>query len=314
VPYNNVISRTDVQALIPEEVSLQMLNNLNTQSALLELSARVPVARNQTRFPVLAALPTAYFVNGDTGLKQTTEVNWANKFMNVEEVAAIVPIPEAVLDDTSYDVWGTVRPLMEQAIGRTVDAAAFFNVNKPASWPTAIVPAAAAVSPANTVTRGTATQANGGISRDFSDLFATVEADGYDVNGVVGRTTLKALLRNARDTTGQLLADLNGRTIWGQPLRFAMPGMWPTPATGAAEAIVGDWTQSVVGVRQDFTYKILDQAVIQDNTGAIQYNLAQQDMVAMRVVFRVAWQVANTINYEQPNEASRYPFGVLLQP
>jgi hypothetical protein len=52
--------------------------------------------------------------------------------------------------------------------------------------------------------------------------------------------------------------------------------------------------------------------VIQDNTGAIVYNLAQQDMSALRLTLRVGWQVANTINYDQPVEASRYPAGVLL--
>jgi hypothetical protein len=57
--------------------------------------------------------------------------------------------------------------------------------------------------------------------------------------------------------------------------------------------------------------KMLDQAVIQDNTGAIVYNLAQQDMRALRLVMRVGWQVANLINNEQPTEAERYPVGVL---
>jgi hypothetical protein len=78
--------------------------------------------------------------------------------------------------------------------------------------------------------------------------------------------------------------------------------------------IAGDWSQGILGVRQDITYKILDQAVIQDNTGAIIYNLAQQDMVAMRVVARYAFQVSNTINYDQPVEAQRSPWGVLLSP
>jgi len=72
--------------------------------------------------------------------------------------------------------------------------------------------------------------------------------------------------------------------------------------------------QGVVGIRQDITYKVLDQAVIQDGTGAIIYNLAQQDMVALRVTTRLAWQVKNVINYDQQTEASRYPFAVLLAP
>ena len=312
MPYNNLVSRTDAQALIPEDVSNAMLTNLQTQSAALTLFPRIPVSTNQTRLPVLSALPTAYFVSGDTGLKQTTEVNWANKYLNIEELAAIVPIPEAVLDDITFDVWGAVQPLLEQAIGRALDAAVLFGVNKPASWPTDIV--AAAVAAGNTRTRGTATAAAGGIAEDFNILLGTIEADGFDANGVAARTTLRQLLRSARDTTGQSLADLGAGTIYGIPLRFVNPGLWPAAGTGAAEAIVGDWSQGVLGVRQDFTYKILTEAVLTDNTGAIQYNLAQQDMVALRVVFRVGWQVANTINYEQPTEASRYPFGVLRQP
>ena len=129
MPYNNVISRTDAAAGIPEDVSNAMLKGLSNASAALGSFTRIPVAQAQTRLPIISALPIAYFVNGDTGLKQTTEVNWANKFLNIEELAAIVPIPEAVLDDTAFDVWGSVRPLLEDAIARAVDAAVFFGTN-----------------------------------------------------------------------------------------------------------------------------------------------------------------------------------------
>lgn len=315
MPYNNIISRTDAAALIPESVSQQMVTNLQAESAALSLSTNIPVSAAQTRFPVLSALPTAYFVSGDTGLKQTTEVNWANKYLNVEEVATIVPISEAVLDDTSFDVWGAIRPLLEQSIARAIDAAILFGVNKPASWPTDIV--ASAVAAANMRTRGTATQAQGGIAEDFNQLFGQVEADGFAVNGLAAKSSYKALLRGARGTDGQPLADLAGGTLYGEPLAIVAPGLWPTGATPPglyAEAIAGDWTQSVVGVRQDFTYKLLDQAVLTDGAGAIQFNLAQQDMVALRVVFRLGWQVANTLNYDQAVEASRFPFAVMRSP
>jgi HK97 family phage major capsid protein len=311
MPYNNAITRTEAQALIPEQVSNEMMVNLANESAALALFRSVDMSTNQTRMPVLAALPVAYFVNGDTGLKQTTEVNWANKFLNVEEIAAIVPIPENVLDDVSFDVWGSVRPLLEQAIGRALDAAIFFGTNAPASWPSSIV--AGATAAGNTVTRTTSTQANGGIAQDFNLLMSKVEDDGFDVSGFVGVRRYRGYLRGARDTTGQALADLAGMTIYGTPFRIAMDGQWPT-GSGAASLVAGDFRQGIIGKRSDFTYKVLDQAVITDNAGAIIFNLPQQDMIALRVTFRVAFQVANTINYVEAVEANRYPWAVMLEP
>lgn len=314
MPYNNIISRTNAQALIPENVTNDLLTGLVNESAALTMFRQVRMSTNQTRMPVLAALPTAYFVNGDTGLKQTTEVAWSNKFLNVEELAAIVPIPENVLDDASFDVWGNVMPLLQNAIGRAVDAAIFFGVNKPASWANAIV--TDAVTAGNTVNRGTATDAKGGLSSDLSDAFATVEADGFDVNGLIANTKYRGLLRNARDTQGRQLLTDNG-SVYGVDVRYPMRGLWPAVTTTGArnvEAILGDFTNGILGIRSDISYKVLDQAVIQDNTGAIIYNLPQQDMLALRVTFRCAFQVANTLNYDQPTAGQRYPFAVVNSP
>ncbi|QLQ37983.1 phage major capsid protein [Micromonospora robiginosa] len=313
MPYNNLISRTSAQALIPEVVANDLLDGLANDSVALQMFRQVRMSTNQTRMPVLAALPTAYFVNGDTGLKQTTQVDWANKYLNVEEIAAIVPIPEAVLDDASFDVWGNVMPLLRDAIARALDAAVIFGTNKPASWPAAI--AVDAASAGNVVNRsvGTPRTDKAGISGYFSDLFATVEADGFDVNGIAANTAYKGLLRNVRDANGQQLPEVNANSVYGVQVRYPMRGLWPAPATGAVEAIAGDFTQGILGIRQDITYKVLDQAVIQDGSGVIQYNLAQQDMVALRVVFRSAFQVANTLNYDQPVAGNRYPFAVMKQ-
>jgi hypothetical protein len=88
-----------------------------------------------------------------------------------------------------------------------------------------------------------------------------------------------------------------------------MTGLWPAAAT--AEAIAGDFTQGIIGVRQDLTYKLLDQAVITDATGLVIYNLPQQDMVALRVVARYGFQIANAMTWENPTDATRYPFAVM---
>ena len=161
------------------------------------------------------------------------------------------------------------------------------------------------------IARGTNAAAAGGVIGDLSDTVATLEADGFVPNGAVGNITFKARLRNARTTTGEqqsMLEDIPD--IMFMP---SLAGLWPT-GTNAAEVLIGDWTKLVVGVRQDMTYKLITEGVITDNTGAIIYNLPQQDMVALRLVFRAAYAVANPINYQQGTEGSRSPFAVLRSP
>lgn len=318
MPYDSLISRTDADALIPQEVSTEFLDRAREQSAAMTMFRKVPIAGKQTRFPVLSALPMAYFVNGDTGLKQTSELAWQNKYLNVEEVATIVPIPENVVDDLrdagNIDIWSEIKPDIVEAIGRAIDAAVFFGVNAPGTWPTNIAAAAAAAG--NTVTEGS-TAAQGGFFGDIDKVYGVVEEDGFDVDGFVAARSARGKLRAARATDGKKLDEnrVNGALaeIDGLPVSYPMRGLWPA-AGGAGtntRLFAGDWSQFVLGLRQDVTYKILSEAVIQDNTGAIIYNLAQQDMVALRVKIRLGWQVANLLNNDKPVEADRYPVGVL---
>ncbi len=308
--YNNVIDRNDAAALIPEEVSREIVQALPAQSAALRLFRRVTMSRAQQRMPVLAALATAYWVNGDTGLKQTTEIAWQNKYLNAEELAVIVPVPQAVLDDADFDIWGEVRPRLVEAFGREIDRAVFFGTNKPASWPNAVV--AGAVAAGNSVALGTGTDIADDIGGE-GGVMAQVEADGFDVNCFIAATSIKAKLRGLRTAEGALIFQPSmvantPNTLYGQPLEFPQNGAWD--ATQAL-LICGDRTMGIIGLRQDIQIRVLDQAVIQDGAGAIVYNLAQQDMVALRATMRVAFQVANPVTNMQPVEANRYPFAVL---
>lgn len=315
MPYNNLIDRSEAGALIPEDVSRDIIQSLPEASAVMSVARRLPnMPTNKQRMPVLSLFPAAYFVNGDTGLKQTTEMNWSNKYLNAEEIAVIVPIPEAVIDDADYDIWGEVRPRIVEAMGKTFDQAVFYGTNAPASWPTHLVGGCTASG--HVVDLSDVIAASGDIYDAVmgeAGVLAYVEGDGFMVNGHVAALTMKAKLRGLRDSQKQpiftrSMQDGTRYELDGEPLIFPRNGSI-VPASSLL--ISGDWDQLVFSIRQDVTYKLLDQAVIQDNTGAIVYNLAQQDMVALRVVMRLAWQLPNPINQINPTEASRYPFALL---
>jgi HK97 family phage major capsid protein len=312
MPYDSLTTRADVAATIPEDVGAEIVKVADEMSAAMRFFRRIPMPANQTRFPVLSALPVVYWVNGDTGQKQTTEVAWTNKYINVEEMAAILPIPDAVAEDMEFNIWDRARPMLAEAIGRQLDATIFFGDSASGlNFPTNV--AASAVAAGNVYARGTATAAQGGIAEDFNQLVGLVEADGFDVNGVISSRTYRRILRSARDTTGQKLLDVSTGTLDDIPIQYSMRGLWPT-GLSAAELFAGDWDQFVLGIRRDITFEIFKEGVIQDNTGAIIYNLMQQDMSALRVTFRTGWQVANPLTREQATEANRYPASVLRSP
>jgi len=319
--FSNVISRTDAAALIPEDASTEILKSLPETSIVMQLARRLTdMSVKQRRLPVMNALATAYFVSGDNGLKQTSEVNWANKYIEAEELAVIVPIPEAVLDDSAFDIWGEVRPALVEAFGVAIDQAVLYGTNIPASWSTNLGAAglvALSTAAGNTVSAAAYTdlyeallgETAGGVAGSLGKL----EEDGYVATGHVADTTMRRKLRNVRSTTGELIFRTNMQDstrydLDGSPIYFPTNG-----AIVAATALVvsGQWNQLVYALRQDITYKILDQAVIQDGAGNTIYNLAQQDMVALRAVMRLGFALPNPINRMQPTAASRAPFAVL---
>lgn len=321
MPFNSLVSRTDAAALIPEDASTEILKSLPETSIVMQLARRLTdMSVKQRRLPVMNALATAYFVSGDTGLKQTSEVNWTNKYIEAEELAVIVPIPEAVLDDAAFDIWGEVQPALVEAFGIAVDQAVLYGTNIPASWSTNLGAAglvALSTAAGNTVSAAAYTDLYeallGETAAGVAGSLGKLEEDGYVATGHVADTTMRRKLRNVRDSDGGLIfkANMQDSTRYdldGSPIYFPTNG-----AIVAATALVvsGQWNQLVYALRQDITYKILDQAVIQDAAGNTIYNLAQQDMVALRAVMRLGFALPNPINRMQPTAASRAPFSVL---
>ena len=100
-----LIDRTGAEVLIPEERSREILAAVPEQSIAMRLMRRLPDMSSKTRsIPVASSLPSAEFINGDMGLKPTTDMGWENVRLTAEEIAAIVVIPENVLDDSDFKI------------------------------------------------------------------------------------------------------------------------------------------------------------------------------------------------------------------
>ena len=191
-----IIDRTGAEALIPEENAREIIQGAVAQSAALSMGRRLAnMTSKQTKLPVLDALPIAYFVDGDTEQKKTTKQQWDKKILYAEEVAVIVPIPEAVLDDADYDIWGEVRPRIQEAFGKVIDQAIFFSTGKPTNWRAGLVPSATAAGA--TVALGTNDLYD--VIMGEGGVIAKVEESGFFVSGHLADISMRAKLRGLKD-------------------------------------------------------------------------------------------------------------------
>lgn len=309
------INRSDAEALMARQDLNEIIQEATAQSAALSTFRTINMGTATARMPVIDALPSAGFVTeaaDSTGVKPTTQMVWASKTLIAEEIAVIVPIHENVFDDTEINVWAEVRPRIAEAIGAVLDGAVFFGTNKPASWPAAIEDGARTAG--NVRSEGGA----GDLVEDINQVWALVEADGFDVNVNYAPRSMRARLRGLRDENEQPLLAVQGGLgqkpnymVYGEDLVFVTNGAWApaglsqdaTPVPTGANLIAGDRTKAILGIRQDMTFKILSEATV----GTL--NLAERDMIALRCKMRVAFQVADPTTIE--GGASAYPFAIL---
>ena len=304
-----IIDRTGADALIPDDRANEIIQGAIEQSAVLSMGRRLAnMTAAQSKLPVLDSLPIAYFVNGDTGTKKTTKQAWDKKVIYAEEIAVIVPIPEAVLDDSEYDIWGEVRPRIQEAFGKVIDAAVMFGTDKPTNWREGLVPSAKAA--------GASVKLTADLFNDLlgeNGVISKVEQSGYFVNGHAADISMRAKLRGLKDGNNRPLflssmQSAGNYSLDGSSITFPRNGAFDKTQ---ALLISGDFSQLVYSIRQDITFKLFTEGVVQNTDGTIAYNLMQNDMVALRAVMRMGWEIPNPVNSLEKDKTKRFPFAVL---
>lgn len=202
------------------------------------------------------------------------------------------------------------KPQHRLYLRKVIDGAILFDVNKPDSWRDGLV--STATKAGSVVNFGTSDNLYDKIMGE-DGVIAKVEESGYFVTGHMADISMRAKLRGLKDTTGNPLfkSDMQNGTTYsldGSAMNFPNNGAFDK---AKALMISGDFKQLVYSMRQDITFKLFTEGVVQNTDGSIAYNLMQQDMVALRAVMRLGWEIPNPINSLKTDKNNRCPFSIL---
>ena len=304
-------TRSEVEA--PQELSNDVIQDIPAASVALQLSTIRRMSSRTFRQPVLDSLPDAYWLGSttDTEYKQVTSMDWSHYTMEVAELAVIVPMPDSLVDDENIPLWAEIRPRLASAFAKKIDAACLYGTSRPSVWTTdAIVPGAVAAG--NTVTAHDPS-GDGDTAQDLAQLGQLLAAQGHDLGAFVTGPGYQYKLYGERDANGNGIygppQGTTPQTIFGQPFLQVKSGVWDS---AQADVVTGDFSRSIIGLRQDITFTMHTDGVITDpdNSNAVVLNLMQQDAKALRAVMRLAHVVVDQ-EVTQIAGHSHYPFGIL---
>lgn len=311
---------------IPESVASSVLAEVVEGSVCLRLGNAFRMPAYQHRIPVLKAFADAFWIQGasqsvkDSARKETTTVSWDNVYITPDELAVLIPVPDAWMQDSDI-AWGELRREIVRAFARKVDMAILFGDGTPPagfSGPVGGI-VGGAVSAGNFTTVGSTMSGPSANYNDVGlDLAAVAEDlanDGYDPNGWAARKGFRWKLVKLRDSTGQ---PIYTSVASGNPPGDAVGSLYDIPyyecGNGAwdnteAFAITGEWDKMVIGIRADMTFDLFSSGVITDNSNPpqIQYNALQQDGKILRAVMRLGYNVPNPVKAL----GGTFPFGIL---
>ena len=296
----NMITKENASALIPEQVMEEIFKEAEKESKVLRMFRRLPnMTSDKTQLKVVESLPMAYYVNEsqNNGRKSLTDMAWKNVTLTAEEIAVIIPIKDNTLNDASVDIWAQVKPELVKAIAKKIDESVLFGKGAPVSFGAGVIP--------EIIAKAKTVKETDKLYNDINEVMSIVEEGGHEVTGLLGGVGLKSKFRMMVDTTGQ---PIQNTEIGALDRAFVDNGAWDKEV---ATLIAGDFSQAVYSIRQDVTFDIFREGVIQDTDGSIAYNLMQNDMSALRVVFRFGFAIPNPVTSLDGTE-NRYPFAALV--
>jgi Phage capsid family len=285
---------TDFEGLIPQGVANELIAAVELESVAMRLGGVQRMPTGVQSVPVVAVEPDAEWTDPRYGgRKKATTIEWSALRLEAEELACVLAVPQAWIDDTSFDVWAAVRSRLSSAFAKRIDETLIFAVAPvPSSFPVGGVVAAAG-------TKLTGADALTAIDMGLSK----VEGEGLSPNGIGSGPAIGSALRKEYRAIGATPDVSPSGTIYG--LEVATTPVWNATV---GDAITGDWSKLVIGVREDIRFETSDSAVLMDGTGAVIADAFQDDLTAMRCFMRMGAAIGRPVG---PDGTVAEPFALV---
>jgi HK97 family phage major capsid protein len=289
-PANGGIYEGD--SLLITDMPASILTSIEEASSIATLSTLQPITGLMTKMPVQNVRPQANFIGSSTSLVQTTSAKFIDKYLYVADIGSTVVTPTTYQADVNYDYLTLVGTQFGTAVGNKIDSAVLSGIDIPTDWNLGRSLTQDITAAQNEMT----VPLNVAADQEFADMgqginlaASTIAALGYRANATLTGPGFVSGVQAYRTSQGLPIYPMN--TVAQGPGGFAgldllenANGAFPP----AYSAIVGDWTNSIYGVRSDMEITLSNQATITDTAGN-SVNLFQTRQIALMAVMRVAW-------------------------
>ncbi len=278
--------KEELEGFVPQLQASNIIGLAVRGSAILRLSRVEILESDNKKFPVMSRGVGAYWVEEGEKI-QTSKPDWIFPQIRVKKLAVIVPVTNEKMNDTTINVFNEVRPYIAEAFATAIDKACMFGDGSPFARNLY----GACMEKGMAIAVGT----NNKLDLDVSDVMALVEQQGFDASAFAADISFKNSLRKLRDANGNQLyfqgaaANLDYDTLYSMPIDFCRSSAWDKTK---ALAICGDFKNySIIGIRNQIEYKILDQATLTTVTtdDGKPLSLPERDLIAIRATMRLGF-------------------------
>ena len=286
------INRTTNSMALPSELSNEILQKTQQESAIMRLAKHIPLPGRGATIPVITNDPSAAWV-AETGVKPVSNATPATKLMTAYKLAVIETFSKEFVRDIPA-LYNALVARLPLALAGVFDSTVIGATQAPGQNFDTFA----------SCTGQSILNANNGTYLGLAAADADIANGGGVMNGLAMGAQGRGLLLTATDTTGRplFMASANDGVVdkvLGVPVYFnknvykaGTAAVGTTAGTPAVVGVAGDWTKALFGTVAGVEIAFTDTAslTVGSGTSATTINLWQQNMVAVRAEIEVGFR------------------------